>query len=305
MNRVIISILTVLFPLQLFGQMLPSSDHHVHNTLAINAAFAGSHDALSATISCRNQWIGFKDAPKRQMLSVHTPVYNDRVGLGLLVESNSIGIFKKTNIIGNYAYRMELRDGKLALGLGFGITVNNMAWSELDIADAGDAQLSDNNSSAVLPAFSFGTYYYTKKYFIGISLPLFLSYDLDEITGKYKIREPFTGSNYFLTGAYEIGIGNNVKLLPSLLIKYHPGNAVQIDYNTQVYLNDRIGVGIGYRSRNTLIGMLQCQLNYQLRMGYSYNFELGTIGQYMNGSHEIVLNYVFSYSRRVTGPRHF
>lgn len=304
MKRVIIIILTF-FPLQLFGQMFPLSDHYVHNTLAINPAFAGCHDALSATISHRNQWIGFKDAPESQTLSVHTPVYNDRVGLGLLIESNNIGIYKKTSFIGNYAYRMELREGKLALGLGFGITANSIAWNELDIADEGDDQLLDDNSSAVSPAFSFGTYYYTEKYFIGFSIPLFLHSEFVNSTGKYKISKPLSGSNYFLTGGYEIGISNNVQVLPSLLIKYHPGNVIQIDYNTQVNWNEKIGLGIGYRNKDILVGMFQCQLNYQLKMAYSYNFDIGTIGRYRNGSHEIVLNYIFRYSRKVIGPRHF
>ena len=122
MNRFILSILAVLFPLHLLGQMFPLSDHYVYNALAINPAFAGCQDALSATASYRNQWVGFKDAPKSYILSVHTPVFNDRIGLGLLVEKNSIGIFKETSFLGNYAYRMELREGKLALGLGFGVT---------------------------------------------------------------------------------------------------------------------------------------------------------------------------------------
>lgn len=305
MNRFILIILAGLFPLQLLGQMFPLSDHYVFNALAINPAFAGCHDALSATISYRNQWVGFKDAPKSQILSVHTPVDNDRVGLGLLVERNSIGIFKETNIICNYAYRMELQDGKLAMGLGFGVTVHNSAWNELTAADPNDAQLMNNNRSSVLPAFSLGTYYYTDNYFIGISLPLFLNYDLDKSTGKYKISNPFSGSNYFLTGGYEIGISKSVKLLPSLLIKYHPGNAIQVDYNAIVNLKDMIWMGIGYRNKDMLVGMLQCQVNYQLRMAYSYDFEFGSLGRYLNGSHEIGFNYVFKYARNVIGPRHF
>jgi type IX secretion system PorP/SprF family membrane protein len=305
MNRFILSILVISIPLQLWGQMLPSSDHYIYDALAINPAFAGCNEALSATILYRNQWVGFKDAPKNQMLSVHTPVARDRVGLGLLIERNSIGIFKETSIIGNYAYRMELRDGKLALGLGFGVTVNNIAWNELDAADANDAQLINNPSSAVLPAFSLGAYYYTKKYFVGISLPMFLSNELDKSTGNYKISNKFSGYNYFFTGGYEVGINQNVKLLPSVLIKYHPGNAIQIDYNAQLNLKDRIWMGIGYRSKNIVVGMFQCQLNYQLRMAYSYNFDLGSMGKYRNGSHEIVLSYTFRYARKVMGPRQF
>jgi type IX secretion system PorP/SprF family membrane protein len=305
MNRFILSILSMSIPLQLLGQMFPLSDHYIYNALVINPAFAGCHDALSATLSYRNQWVGFKDAPKSLNLSIHTPVKNDRIGLGLLIENNSIGIYKETSFIGNYAYRMELYNGKIALGLGFGVTVYNIAWNELDATDADDVQLMNNPTSAVLPAFSLGTYYYTKKYFIGISLPLFLSHEPDQSTGNFKIKNDFSGYNYFFTGGYEVGISPHVKLLPSLLIKYHPNHVVQIDYNAQINLKDRIWIGIGYRNSDMLTGMLQCQLNDQLRMAYSYDFDTGTIGKYRNGSHEIVLSYVFRYVRKVMGPRQF
>jgi type IX secretion system PorP/SprF family membrane protein len=305
MNRFFLSILTLSFPLQLLGQMFPLSDHYIDNALVINPAFAGCHDALSATLSYRTQWVGFKDAPKTQMLSVHTPVNNDRIGLGLLVESNSIGIFKETSFIGNYAYRRELLNGKFSLGLGFGVTLYHTAWEELDAADADDEQLMYNNTSAVLPTFSLGAYYYTRKYFIGISLPSFLSHELDQSTGNYKIKNNFSNYNYFFTGGYEVGISPEVTLLPSLVVKYHPYNALQLDCYAQLNLKNRIWMGIGYRSSQMLIGMLQCQINYQLRMAYSYDFDLSSTGRYKNGSHEIVLNYIFSYARKVKGPRQF
>lgn len=298
-------IFLLLFPFQLSGQMFPLSDNYRDNTLSINPAFAGCHEALSATISYRNQWIGFSDAPKSQILSVHSPIENNRLGLGLLIEKNTIGIFKETNYIGNYAYRRELYNGTLALGLGFGVTVYNIAWNELYATDAGDLQLINNPTSAVLPAFSLGTYYYTQKYFIGFSLPLFLSHEQDQATGNYKIKNDFSAYNYFFSGGYEVGIGQQIKFIPSLLIKYHPASVIQLDVNAQMSLKDRIWIGIGYRNEDMLIGMLQCQLNHQLRMSYSYDFDFGSIGKYRNGSHEITLNYVFSFVRKVTGPRQF
>ena len=305
MNRIILSILAILFPLKMLGQMFPLSDHYVVNALAINPAFAGCQDALSLTASYRDQWVGFNDAPKSYILSVHTPVFNDRVGLGLLIEDNSIGIFKETSFLGNYAYRIELQEGKLALGLGFGVSIYNTAWNELVAADPNDIQLMNNPTSAVLPTFSLGAYYYTKKYFIGISMPMFLSYELDRSTGKYKIDNNFSGSNYFFTTGYEIGISPMVKILPSILIKYHPNNGIQMDYNAQISLKDRIWMGIGYRNKDILVGMLQCQLNYQIRMAYSYDYDFSSIGKYMNGSHEFVLNYIFKFERKVIGPRQF
>jgi len=305
MNRIILSILAILFPLKMVGQMFPLSDHYIVNALAINPAFAGCQDALSLTASYRDQWVGFNDAPRSYILSVHMPVFNDRVGLGLLIEDNSIGIFKETSFLGNYAYRMELREGKLALGLGFGVNIYNTAWNELIAADPNDIQLMNNPTTAVLPTFSLGTYYYTKKYFIGISMPMFLSYELDRSTGKYKIDNNFSGSNYFFTTGYEIGISPMVKILPSILIKYHPNNGIQMDYNAQISLKDRIWMGIGYRNKDILVGMLQCQLNYQIRMAYSYDYDFSNIGKYLNGSHEFVLNYIFKFERKVIGPRQF
>lgn len=285
--------------------MFPLSDHYDVNALAINPAYAGCQDALSLTASYRNQWVGFKDAPKSYILSVHSPVYNDRIGMGLLVENNSIGIFRETSFFGNYAYKMELGEGKLAMGLGFGVTVSNIAWNELIAADPNDIQLMNSATSSVLLNFSFGMYYYTKKYYLGISLPMFLNHELDENTGKYKISNNFSGCNYFLSGGYELGISPQVKFLPSVLIKYHPDNPVQIDLNARISLKDIIWMGVGYRSKDMLVGMVQCQLNYQLRLGYSYDFNFGDIGKYIDGSHEIVLNYVFRYSRKVIGPRQY
>src|SRR5664279_940616 len=226
MKHLFIGILLASFTLHLSAQLFPLSDHYVVNGLAINPAYAGCHDALSATTSYRDQWVGFKDSPKSYFLSVHTPLNNDRIGLGLLVEKNSVGIFKETSILGNYAYRMELIDGKLALGLGFGLTVLNTAWNELVAADADDAQLINYPTSSVLPNFSMGAYYYTKKYYFGISMPRLLSYELDKSTGKYKIDRNFSVSNYFLSAGYEIGLSSQVKLLPSLLIKYHSNNCL-------------------------------------------------------------------------------
>jgi type IX secretion system PorP/SprF family membrane protein len=305
MNRIFLLILIVIFPLRLAGQMLPLSDHYGYNALSINPAFAGCQDALSATILYRNQWVGFKDAPKSYLLAIHTPFRNDRIGLGLLIENNSIGIFKETNILGNYAYRIELNEGILSLGVGFGVTVHNISWNKLDATDPNDIQLMNNPSTAVLPVFSLGTYYYTKKYFIGISLPLFLSHTIDQSTGHYKISNNFSAYNYIVTGGYELRLSPNIKLLPSVLIKYHPKNVIQVDYNAQLNLKDKIWLGFGYRNKNLLVGMLQVQLSYQLRMAYSYDFDLGNIGKYRNGSQEIGLNYIFRYSRKVMGPRQF
>jgi type IX secretion system PorP/SprF family membrane protein len=305
MYRYLAGIVIMLLPLQLFAQLFQLSDHYTYNALVINPAFAGCHDALSVNIQCRDQWIGFKDAPKSLTLSVHTPVNNDRIGLGLLVNRNTIGIFKETTFLGNYAYRRELYNGKLALGLGFGVTAYRAAWNELEATDVDDELLINYTPSEVLPDFSLGVYYYTTKYFIGISLPLFLSHIPDENTGNFRIKNNFSDYNYFLSAGYEINTSPLTKFLPSVLIKYHPNHALQVDYNLQFNLRDRVGIGMCYRSRNILVGKLQCQINDQLRIAYSYDYYAGNLRGYKQSSHEVELGYTFRYKREVIGPRQF
>jgi type IX secretion system PorP/SprF family membrane protein len=305
MKKYFFSILLSFSSIIAMGQIFPLSDHYLTDALDINPAFAGAHNALSASLMYRNQWAGFRDAPKNYMLSVHAPIKNDRIGLGFLVERNTVGIYKETSIMGNYAYRMKVRGGRLALGLGFGVTVRNVAWNELIPADPDDVQLLDTQVASYLPEFSFGGYYYNKNFYLGLSIPLFLNHEEDVKTGKYKTASNFSGSNYFLNSGYSFELSHYLKLKPSILVRYHPGNSVQVDLNTLVDLRDKIMMGVGYRTNNTLVGLLQFHINYQLSLAYSYDYSIGSLGNYMNGSHEIVLNYKFIYRRFVKGPRQF
>jgi type IX secretion system PorP/SprF family membrane protein len=174
----------------------------------------------------------------------------------------------------------------------------------LQSIDHSDQLLPENSSSAVMPVFSFGTYYYSKKYYVGISLPSFLSYS-ENSDGYFKPENDMAAYSYLVNGGFDVDLNSDMTLRPSVLIGF---NAM---YSTWFYLNSMLGfkekvwVGAGYRSYNTFMGIFQCQLNYQLRLAYAYNFVSGELGKYLNGSHEIGLNYNFRYSRRVSGPRSF
>ncbi|MCK4992178.1 MAG: type IX secretion system membrane protein PorP/SprF, partial [Bacteroidales bacterium] len=74
------------------AQLEPLSNQYMLNTLAINPAYAGSREALSITMLHRNQWTGFEGSPKTLSLAVHSPMRNEKVGLGLLAVNNRIGI---------------------------------------------------------------------------------------------------------------------------------------------------------------------------------------------------------------------
>jgi type IX secretion system PorP/SprF family membrane protein len=238
-------------------------------------------------------------------LSIHAPLDNEKVGLGLLIMNDKIGVSKETNIVGNYAFRMDLGYGKLAFGLGFGLAIHSTDWNKLATQDANDEQLTNNSTTGIMPNFSTGIYYSTNNYFIGLSVPLFLTHVYDNQKGKFIIKNDFKEYNYFCNAGYIIDLEPNMRFSPSLLLKYHKGNAIQIDINSQVILRNRIWLGASYRSKNVLVGMLQYQVNNQLRIAYSYDFMVGKDARYKYTSHEIMLHYIFNYKAEVTGPRQF
>ncbi len=116
--------------------------HYGFNGLAINPAYSGSHEMLSIGLSHRSQWIGFEGAPSYNIVNLHTPLRNTKTGLGILVMNESIGLRKYTGIYLNYAHRIKLGQGKLALGLKAGMAAGSV--DQIDLA--GDDYIFNENS---------------------------------------------------------------------------------------------------------------------------------------------------------------
>ena len=305
MRRSLLCILSIILPYLVCGQLCPLSNQYIFNALAINPAYSGSRETLSTSILYRNQWVGFEGSPETMTFSLHAPLRNDRIGIGLLLINDKIGVTNETGFIGNYAFRIDFGSGKLAFGLGAGLILINTAWTDLVAVDRDDELLMDNSTTFVLPDFSVGTYFNTNKYFIGFSLPLFLNHRFNPMTNKFKLHNDFSEYNYLINGGYIFEVKPDVKVLPSLLIRYNPGNSPQLDLNSHMIFKDKLWIGMSYRSKNTMVGMFQYQINNQFRVAYSYDFDLGKLGRYNNGSHEIMLRYEFSYTIDVFSPRYF
>src|SRR5665647_472340 len=129
MNKIKLTFFSVLLSVftSLPGQAVPDSasislgnpvySQYLQNGLMINPAYAGSRGALSAFLSYRMQWMGTKGSPVIQSVSLHTPMKNDKVALGIMAQFMQFGFTKSTSIYGNYAYHIRLGKGKLSFGL--------------------------------------------------------------------------------------------------------------------------------------------------------------------------------------------
>jgi type IX secretion system PorP/SprF family membrane protein len=285
-----------------FGQFAPLTDHYILNPLSINPAYAGGRKALNIAAFYRNQWAGIKGAPETMSVSIDAPVFNERVGLGLIVASDRIGVSKEIQYISNYAYRIGLGAGSLALGLGAGVFTTNTAWSDLVVLDPGDEYYLIDSRMFVVPNFSFGAYFSVRNYFAGLSIPRFLSYKFNFDKNKYGMVHDPDMYTYMLNTGYIFNLAPRIRFFPSTLVTYSKNEKVQYDINGHFNLYDIFWIGASYRYKRSVAWLFQINITSQMKAAYSYDFELGKLGKYTNGSHEVMLRYEFRYKVEAVNP---
>jgi type IX secretion system PorP/SprF family membrane protein len=305
MKRIIKSLILLLIPLSLAGQLAPVTSQYVLNPLSINPAYAGNRGALNIAAFYRRQWAGIPGAPETMTLAADAPFLDSKLGLGFIITNDKIGVTKETHFLTNYSYKINMNKGSLSLGLGAGLITTNTSWSDLVVLDPGDENFLTNSRVFVVPDFTFGAYYSNQNYFAGLSIPKLLGYKFNYDKNKYTLIVKPGNYNYLLNAGYVYTLNQKIKLFPSTLITISPGEKLLVDLNAYVSLNDRIWAGASYRNGRSLGLLCQFAVNNQFRIAYTYDFDFGKLGQYSNGTHEIMLRYEFHYKVKVVNPLNF
>ena len=290
---------------ELYGQFHPLNEQYTLDALSINPAYAGRREAMSVAMSYRHQWVGFEGAPRTEIISIHSPLLQEKTGVGLLIMNNEIGIKQETGIAGNYSYSVKTGAGRLSFGLGAGLSITNKDPHDYNVLDPGDQLVEGTEKKFIMPDFSVGMYYYTDRYYAGISAPFFMNHRFYPSSGDYKLYHSFSDCNYMFTGGYLWKINEDIKMLPNVLFRFNPNRARQVDLNLHVILKDKFWIGTNYRSEKSMIWTLQYQINNQFRIAYSYGTDFSELGRYNRGTHEIMLRYDFKYLLEVVSPRYF
>ncbi len=288
---------------------------YMFNETFINPAYAGSKEAMSATMLHRQQWVSFPGRPITTTFSLHGPLMNNKMGLGLSVLNEKVGVLNRNLIYGSYAYRLKVHEGgTLAMGVMGGIDnqVNKLSSVKLTDEDNAPSDRQFAVSSQNLTATNFGTglYYNTRTFFAGVSVPRLLNNDMVMSTGggrtvKITRLEPARFTYYFTVGNV-FKITNEVKLRGSAMLKAVTNAPLQLDLTALALVNETIWAGLGYRSNSSMSAILGMQINKQLFACYAYDYGLNRIQWYSLGSHEIAINYLFSFKgRQISTPRYF
>lgn len=250
----------------------------------INPAYVGSHPYNSLSVLHRNQWMGMEGAPKTNLFSFDGVTKGSKVGIGGLLISDQIGATSRLDALTSYSYKLKLGSGFLNFGLRAGVSNYRTNFDKLTYWDQ-DQVFTSPQKSSITPRFGFGTYYYTKRSYAGFSIPTL--YAIDNLPRNRNY--PAYARHYYLTAGTIFDIHPAVKFKPSFLVKYVAGAPVEGDFNFNFLLKETLWVGASYRTRDAVTGLLEYQVNKQIRLGYAYDYTTSVINQYVRGTHEIML----------------
>ena len=311
MKKIIIAVTVLLSGIGAVAQQDAMFTHYMFNTLAVNSGYAGSRDALTITGLHRSQWVSFPGAPTTQTLTMHTPLLNDKLGVGLSVLNDKIGPTNTTAIYGDFAYKLKVSEkAKLAFGLKGGINLMSNKLAGLKTDEGGDIAFSSNTASQLLPNFGFGMYYYSDKFYVGLSTPKLLENDYKTNTTTGTTSVASEQRHYFLIAGtvFPIGESQKIKLKPTTFIKVTAAAPIEADLTLTALFNDKFWAGAMFRTGDALGVLLGANITQQLSLGYSFDWSYtNTTFKYNGGSHEIMLRYdlIYTDKGKIRSPRYF
>ncbi|MDO5858310.1 type IX secretion system membrane protein PorP/SprF [Myroides odoratimimus] len=286
------------------AQQDPQYTQYMYNANMINPAYVASKENLSIFGMYRAQWVGLDGSPKTANVSVSTPLGNNGLGLGVNFTNDRLGAMDENNISVDLAYAIDLNaDYKLAFGLKGTANILNVDYTKLNIHNPTDPVSQENINNKFNPNIGAGVYLYSDKAYVGLSVPNFLTtdrYDDNDIT---TMRQKM---HFYLMGGYVFDLSQDILFKPAALVKAVSGAPLQVDLTANFLLYDKFTLGAAYRWDASVSALAGFQVNENLFVGYSYDFDTTALRRYNSGSHEVFLRFdLFNRRSTINAPRFF
>jgi type IX secretion system PorP/SprF family membrane protein len=294
------------------AQQDPMYTQYMNQILSINPAYAGAKGVTSITLINREQWVSWPGNPVTRTMFVHSPI-NTEMGVGgsLVYDTQGItddrGRITNWGLFGDYSYTISFtRERYLSFGLKAGLSFYNAQLSGLNLGENSEYDPAFRDAKTKpMPNAGVGVYFSSPTYYVGFSVPKLISNKMlpDDIETGTVIREEL---HAFFIGGYVWDINRILKFKPYFMVRAAMNAPLSADVTAQFVFFEKFFIGGTYRLGNAVGLMLQAQVTQQLKIGYAYDLTTTEMRPYNNGTHEIFINFDFSFGRgRVRSPRYF
>lgn len=291
------------------AQQDPMYTQYMFNTQTINPAYAGTWESVGFLVLGRQQWAGWDGAPQTYSFSMQAPLKNERVALGLDVISDKVGFEKRFYLFADYSYLVPVNEKtSLRLGLKGGFTNYTHNLEDHTIIDPNDPSFIGEISHKIKPNFGVGAFLYSKKAYVGFSIPKVVNSSFENNYENFSIKGEIR--HYFLMAGMVFDLGENVKFKPTGLAKAsfssETGTPLQFDLTGNFLIKEKLWLGAMFRSGDSFGFIAQWLFADKLRVGYAIDFSTTNLRNYNNGTHEVMVSYELRFKKEeVVSPRYF
>jgi type IX secretion system PorP/SprF family membrane protein len=273
----------------------------MYNAQVINPAYAGMWEKVGFNALVRNQWVGINRAPLTEAISIHSPLNQERVGLGLNIVNDYYGREKRLSVLADYSFEVSLTpQRRLRLGLKFGFVnyKNPLTDYRLYPDNEYDRAYAEDIDLSFLPNVGVGAFLYEDHYYVGFSIPKIVQNEFKDNFQNYSTKAEFR--TMYLTGGYvwRFYAMNKIIFKPTLMVRATMGQPVEFDMALNFMLRDRLWLGVMGRSMNAVSFLTQWFMTKNMRLGFAMDIHYNEIFPYQYGTYEFTVGYDIDFFGR-------
>jgi type IX secretion system PorP/SprF family membrane protein len=299
MKKILISAVVIITSYGALAQYLPQVSYFMHDDLRTNPGSAGSMDMVCVNAILRNQMVGFVGNPENFFLNAEAPfsLFGTKHGVGISIYRDVIGFNSDINMKLSYAFRFNIGDGTLGIGIDGGFidnTLNADEWMTTDGPPADDSYIPSDSPDGMTFTLGAGIFYRTEDIYFGVAAqnlnkPEVITLSTNGTSdAKYNLR-----TQYYVTAGYNMQLSNPAwELKPAVLLKSDIV-VTDVDLNLTCTYNKKIWGGVSYRTGAAVVGMFGLSIMEGLKLGVAYDFQTSALMDDTPGTFEVMLNYCF------------
>jgi len=236
--------------------------------------------------------VGFENNPRTIFINAHQridAISNERGiihGAGINIEADNTGPSSRTAANLNYAIHVPLtRKVRISFGVGIGALQYRLDASLLNVPNPQlDPLTQRSQAEFVFPDIKAGIWLYSKYWFAGFSGSHLTNPTLQDIGIDTQLQP-----NFNLMAGKIFTSPNKMSYIPAAQLKFTGNSVPSIDVNFWADYDNRVALGVGFRSQDAVSGMLKFNFLDYFTIAYAYDFTYSKMRFGSSNSHEIIL----------------
>ncbi len=322
---------------KVFAQQDAQFSHFPFTQSYVNPGYVGIEGVHKVGLLARSQWTGWQPqgsgidyggtAPNTQMLGFEYYLKQYKSGLGINIVNDQLGPLRLLDAQFSVAHHINIKDGKLGVGVRVGIRSQRIDGGQLRPVDPTDPIYQElafgGNDGQTKFDIGGGLIYKTKKYYGGIGFTHLakstFSFGTDDVINSDL------ANHLYIIGGYKIQLNSLLELMPNGIIQWDL-NELTYDIGALLTYNDRFWAGLGFRqsfidkevnkggktfSNDAVILMVGAEVlqnklggdGSALRLGYAFDLVTSGTDAKKPTSHEIMATYILPFSLTPPQPK--